>query len=289
MSKVTIGEFSISPVIAAAHALGLDSRYGVDLHTTSVSSSPGQFGMLDRGEIDFAITSPDNVLLYGTTDKQPLGHQLDLRIHRAIDRGLGLSLVTRPDIDDPSSLATANLGVDVVRSGFALLLFTMLDRLGIDHTALEFQERGSTPARAEALLSGEIDGTILNAESLVRAQDAGMRVWMSAADVSPRYLGTVLACATDRAPAELDAVLALWDEATAWLLDGPATDVRAALASTAPTLGTEGYLALLRGEGTGLSRTGEVTPADLEVLAEIRRERGAYAPEADQLPALVGE
>lgn len=286
-TTVTLGQFSASPVVAAARHLALDEAYELDLQTTRVPSSPGQFQMLLDGAIDVAVTSPDNVLLYATTDRNPLARHVDVKMIRAIDRGLGLTLVTRSDIQTPEDLAQAALCVDVVRSGFALLLFSMLDRLGIDSRAMEFEERGSTPARMQALLGGETDGTILNAESLVSAQEAGMRAWMTATEACESYLGTVLAVPAATSPELTDSLVSLWSEATAWLLDSSADEVAACLAETSPVLGSAAYLQLLRNPDTGLSRTGDIDLDDLRVLCDIRRARGAYAPSDEQLPALV--
>ncbi|MCF8543351.1 MAG: hypothetical protein K9G24_09760 [Candidatus Nanopelagicales bacterium] len=286
-TPITLGQFSTSPVVAAARHLSLDRRYGIDLTTTRVPSSPGQFQMLIDGAIDVAVTSPDNVLLYATTDRNPLSCRVDVQIVRAIDRGLGLTMVTRPGIRTVDDLAQASLCVDVVRSGFALLLFTMLDSVGIDPQQMNFEERGSTPARMEALLRGESDGTILNAESLVAAQEAGMRMWMTAADVSSRYLGTVLAVPSGTDQGLVDSLVGLWSDATEWLLDAPEIEVADCLGNESPILGSAAYVHLLRDPATGLSRSGSVDVDDLRVLCDIRRTRGAYSPGDDALAGLV--
>ncbi len=284
---LTVGQFSESPVLVAADHLGLLTDAGLEIRRERVPSSPDQFGSLARGDLDLVITSPDNVLLYGTTSANPLGVRLDLRMERAIDRGLGLALVTRPGIATPADLRTRVLAVDVTRSGFALLLFRMLDHLGVDRSSVEIRELGSTPRRATALIDGEIDGTILNAESRVRALRAGMTAWVSSADLYPNYLGTVLAApaGADRDP--IDRLLEVWDRATTWLRDAAASDVRAALARQGEDLGSAEYLDLLRTPSFGLVADPVVDVADLQVLAAIRRDSGAYAPDDGALAGLV--
>ncbi|MEZ5115359.1 MAG: ABC transporter substrate-binding protein [Candidatus Nanopelagicales bacterium] len=286
-SRVVIGQFSESAVVLAARELGLDRDLGLDLVTTRVPSSPGQFAALSAGELDLVVTSPDNVLLYATTDAQPLGERQDVRMLRTVDRGLGLALVTRPDLERPTDLVGRALGVDVIRSGFALLLFAMLDRLGVDRARVEFPEHGATPRRLEALLDGRIDGTILNAESRVRALDRGQRAWVSSVDVSPDYLGTVLAARADVDAGLAGRVVRLWDEATAWLLGSDPAEVGAVLARSDPTLGSPAYVALLRDDAFGLLSDPVIRPEHLAALVGIRRACGAYAPEGD-LAGLVG-
>lgn len=286
-TRITLGQFSTSPVVIAARRLGLDTRNGLHIVTTAVSSSPGQFAALQAGEIDVAVTSPDNVLLYATTDRNPVGSRVPVRMLRPIDRGLGLALTTRPEITSETDLAAGPLGVDVLRSGFALLLFTMLGELGIDFREVPFEELGSTPARGQALIDGRIAGTILNAEARVRAERAGMTVWRTSADVSDRYLGTVLA-APEGTPADVVAALtSLWSEATAWLLHGPRDEVQACLQEADEVLGSDEYLSLLRDPQVGLVESEQVDIADLLVLVGIRQACGAYAPDAGDLAALV--
>lgn len=286
--SLVVGQFSTSPVLTAAHALGMDSRHGLAITTVRVPSSPGQFTALRDGDIDVAITSPDNVLLYATTDRNPIGELLDVRMIRAIDRGLGLTLVTDPALSSVDDFAGRSLGVDVIRSGFALLLFTMLDRLGVARSEVGFPEHGSTPKRLESLLAGDIDGTILNAESRISALAAGMRPWSTSVDVSPQYLGTVLAVPAGFDPDTRRALLSVWEDATSWLLEADEAEAVDVLGSAGPVLGSADYLNLLRDPAFGLLRDPEVEVTDLEVLAAIRRECGAYAPEDSALPALAG-
>ncbi len=285
---LVVGQFSASPVLAAAAGLGLGERHGLALSTSRVPSSPGQFTALRDGVIDVAVTSPDNVILYATTDRNPVGELVDVRMIRAIDRGLGLTLVTAPTITSIDGFRDAELGVDVVRSGFALLLFTMLDRLGVQRSEVTFPEHGSTPKRLESLLAGDIDGTILNAESRIGALAAGMRPWSTSVDVSAHYLGTVLAVPAAFDPGTARDLVSMWDEATAWLLEAAEGDVVELLGATSPVLGNVDYVRLIRDPSFGLLREAAVSVPDLEVLTAIRRECGAYAPDDSALAALVG-
>jgi len=286
--SLVVGQFSASPVLAAAQSLEVDTRHGLAITTTRVPSSPGQFTALRDGTIDVAITSPDNVLLYATTDRNPIGELLDVRMIRAIDRGLGLTLVTAPSITTLDEIRGATLGVDVIRSGFALLLFTMLEQLGITRSDVTFPEHGSTPKRLESLLAGDIDGTILNAESRIAALAAGMRAWSTSVDVSPHYLGTVLAVPAGFDSETAHALVSMWDEVTAWLLETDEAEVVEVLGSTSPVLGSVDYVRLLRDPAFGLLGDPTVTVTDLHVLTAIRRGCGAYSPDDETLPALVG-
>jgi hypothetical protein len=287
-SHVTVGQFSRSPVLAAASALGIDARHGLAISSQAVRSSPAQFASLRAREIDIAITSPDNVLLYATTSGNPLGERLPIRMVRAVDRGLGLALFTQPSISSPEALRGSAIGVDVVRSGFAMLLFAMLARLDVTTAGMTVPEIGSTPMRLQSLLRNDVGGTILNAESRIAALSAGMREWATSADVAPGYLGTVLAVPVDLDPQLTRSLTGMWDESTHWLLEAPEGDVAACLSETDAVLGSTDYVRLIRDPVFGLVANPAVDVADLRTLAAIRRECGAYAPDDTELQGLVG-
>jgi ABC-type nitrate/sulfonate/bicarbonate transport system substrate-binding protein len=287
-THVIFGQFSRSPVLAAATTMGIDVRHGLEVATQRVLSSPGQFAALRANEIDVAITSPDNVLLYGTTARNPLGEQLPVRMVRAVDRGLGLGLFTQPSIATTDDLHRSVIGVDVVQSGFAMLLFAMLSRLGVPVAGMEFPEIGSTPLRLESLRNKDVDGTILNAESRIGALRSGMRVWSTSADVTPNYLGTVLAVPASFDPQLAQSLTHMWDESTQWLLEAPEADVVSCLGQTDAVLGSTEYVRLVRDSSFGLVGASTVAIADLRALTAIRRGCGAYAPEDSALHGLVG-
>lgn len=284
---ITFGQFSDSAVLHAIRHLGLDDSSGLAFETTRVPSSPDQFAWLRNGVIDIAITSPDNVLLYATTDQQPLGERLDIRMVRSIDRGLGLSLFSRSEIETVDDLRGHEVGVDVVRSGFALLLFRILAQQGIPRDSVHIVELGATPKRLLAVLKGEATATILNAESRVSAQEAGLKEWGSSDDISSNYLGTVLTVRSDFDSDLAKLITSVWTTATTWLLNAPTTEVMAVLEAANSALGAEGYVALLRDPRFGLLEDPRISVEDLQELARIRRESGAYTPNSESIAALA--
>lgn len=284
---ITFGQFSDSAVLHAIRHLGLDDSSGLAFETTRVPSSPDQFAWLRNGVIDIAITSPDNVLLYATTDQQPLGERLDIRMVRSIDRGLGLSLFSRSEIETVDDLRGHEVGVDVVRSGFALLLFRILAQQGIPRDSVHIVELGATPKRLLAVLKGEATATILNAESRVSAQEAGLKEWGSSDDISSNYLGTVLTVRNDFDSDLAKLITSVWTTATTWLLNAPTTEVMAVLEAANSALGAEGYVALLRDPRFGLLEDPRISVEDLQELARIRRESGAYTPDSESIAALA--
>ena len=222
---IKIGQFSESAVLAVAKAKRLDEKYGITCEALRVPSSPAQFEYLSSGEIDLAITSPDNVLLYATTDVNPLGRRLDLSILRAIDRGMGLALYTSEDIVEPLELKGTTFGVDVPNSGFAFLLFALAQKLGVAPGEYTLNSVGATPKRLSAIEEKAVAATILNAETAVLASRLGLRKWASSVDVSDDYLGTVLAQVGAEKDSKTQKLLEIWEEATSFILSSSNSEI----------------------------------------------------------------
>jgi ABC-type nitrate/sulfonate/bicarbonate transport system substrate-binding protein len=275
---IRIGQFSESPVLAVARALDLNTRFGIEWETQRVQSSPGQFESLRSNEIDIAITSPDNVLLYATTANNPLKEQLDLQFLRPIDRGLRLALYTSSDIGSVEDLTGSTLGVDVMSSGFAILLLQMLASLGVDHSTITFEAVGATPKRLDAIKDGTIQGSVLNAEAGVAAEQAGFRRWATSTDVSDDYLGTVLAQMAGPVSEHTRAFLDMWEAATQAILTSSTAELVELLDSQAPALANADYVAIIKSPDYGCLAGDVVSAEQLTVLAEIRRLSGAYTP-----------
>ncbi|MFL6131764.1 MAG: ABC transporter substrate-binding protein [Nocardioidaceae bacterium] len=277
-TALRLGTFTPSVVLAVARRLGRLTEHGLDdVIELTVSSSPGQFRSLLSGELDVALTSPDNVLAYRFDSANPLGQVCDARIVSAVDRGLGLALYGRPGCD-ASTLRGATVGVDVPTSGFALALYALAESLGVARHEYELVTLGSTPQRLRALLDGECDATMLNAGNELFAEQAGCVAMARASEVCAPYLGTVVAV-TDRD--HLPSARALSEalhETAVTICDGEVDELTAEEAVRVlglPHALALGYVDRLKRPDEGLLLTPEV-PVD--ALATLVRLRQRYLP-----------
>jgi ABC-type nitrate/sulfonate/bicarbonate transport system substrate-binding protein len=194
LTPLRVGFFSRSVVSRVARERGLFGRYGLAVSEEPVPSSPSQFRSLLAGDFDLVLTSPDNVAAYRLTDANPLATRMDVRILLALDAGLGLSVMSTAEIHSIAELRGHTVAVDVPSSGFALALFSILERHGLrPERDVTLVSLGSTPGRREALIAGQCDATLLNAGHDIRAESAGCRRLVRIADMLSPYLGTVLA------------------------------------------------------------------------------------------------
>ena len=272
MHHIVVGSFTPSVLLDVARSTGRLAARDLEVDEVPVTSSPAQFRSLLDGELDVALTSPDNVLAYRFNPANPLGELADVRIVAAIDRGMGLGLYGRPGTT-PSDLVGAAFGVDVGTSGFALAMYALADSLGVTRDQYELVTLGSTPRRLEALLAGDCTATMLNAGNELIAEQRGCVRLASGADLLSPYLGTVVAIAGET---RLDVARRLSDALveTAREIVGGGLDEEAA-ASAGRRLELDGelaqrYVERLRDPRDGLVRDGVVDRGALETLVRLR-------------------
>lgn len=277
MTALRLGTFSPSVLVRVATRTGALARRGLVVEESAVTSSPAQFRSLLGGDLDAALTSPDNVLAYRFVPSNPLGQTADVRIVLGVDRGLGLALFGRAGLSSPAGLRGGVVGVDVASSGFAFALYEILERAGLraGHD-YEVRELGSTPQRLEELLAGRCDATMLNAGSDLRAADAGLPRLARAVDVARPYLGTVLAVAGPPTP-EVRLLADGLRETAAALRAGSCTDVAVAEATSMglPAGLADRYVACLLDPDDGLVADTTLHLAGLETVIRLRRQHGS--------------
>jgi len=284
---VRLGFFSRSVVLRVARERGYVGDVGLDVADEPVPSSPAQFRTLLAGGFDLVLTSPDNVVAYRMSEHNPLGVRADVRMLLGIDRGMGLSIMTTARIGTVEDIRGRTVAVDVPQSGFALAMFRVLARHGLqqgrDYSVVSL---GSTPGRADALIAGECDVTLLNAGHDVRAELAGCRRLIRITDELSPYIGTVLAATGSWLADNTDVAArfaAAWRRATADVL-APANrqDVQRLLAEELGLDGDGPALAYrtLCSDRDGLIPDLRIDVAGLRTILETRAQ-GVVAPDLD--------
>ncbi|HUY16807.1 MAG TPA: hypothetical protein VMV11_04510 [Acidimicrobiales bacterium] len=278
--RVKVGTFTPSLLIDLARSAGAFDLVGLDVTESLVPSSPAQFTSLEAGEFDVVFTSPDNVLAYHFLSANPLHRSIPLQIICGIDRGLGLSLCTAPNITSAEQLHGQGLGVDVPQSGFAFVAYALLERAGLRPGAYTIESLGSTPRRTDALIAGTCAVTILNAGNELRAVGAGCTVVSPVGDLGP-YYGTVLATLAERGDDVRErnqrftgALLATIGEIIAGDRESDVTEAATRLLKLSKSEARDHYQCL-RNPATGFVASGRVDRASLATLVELRR---TYSP-----------
>lgn len=277
-TPITLGVFTPSVLLAVAERTGALADAGLDVATRPVTSSPAQFTSLREGELDIALTSPDNVLAYRFSPTNPLGELLDTSIVGSVDRGMGLGLYGRPGVTEPDQLRGAVVGVDVPSSGFALALYALADSLGVGRDDYRLDKLGSTPRRLEALVEGRCDATMLNAGNELLAEAAGCHLLARVTDVCSPYLGTVVAVLGDTHLPEARRLAEALAATATRVVAGELDEEAAAAAGEVLGLPEElagRYTERLKDPAEGLTPDG----VDLEALATLVAMRRRWLPE----------
>lgn len=271
--EVKLGSFTPSVVLEVARRTGALANAGLAVSEHPVPSSPAQFRSLIDGELHVGLTSPDNVLAYRFDPENPLRELVDARILAGVDRGLGLGVWARPGtgLDD---LRGAPVGVDVPGSGFALALFTLLERRGLGRDDYDVVQLGSTPQRLAALLEGGCAATMLGAGNELKAEAAGCVLLARVGEELSPYLGTVVTVVRDEHLEAGHALAAVLVETAAAVVRGDLTQV--AVSSAGDQLHLDAglarrYVERLADPVEGLVPDGSVDPAALRTLVELRR------------------
>lgn len=285
LQRVRLGYFSPSIISAVAQRHGCYRAVGLEVEELAVRSSPQQFESLRQGEYDLVLTAPDNVAAYRFNDDNPLQEPLDVRIVAGVDAGTRLSLVSGPRITAIADLRDRRVAVDVPTSGFALVLYLMLERAGLQAGRdVELVTAGSTPRRWAALRDGEFDATLLNAGFDVLAEASGYLRLTEVGEVVDDYLGTVVA-AMGRTLHErtglVDAFLHAWAQARRHVLDpanrAEVTDLVSDQLSMS-SIAAERVTDVLMDPRTGLVRDGRVPRKALASVLELRSIQGGFNP-----------
>ncbi len=279
MRTLRIGYFSASPILALARAHGLFARLGLAIEAEPVTSSPAQFSSLHVGAYDLVLTSPDNVASYRFGTDNRLGVRVDVRIIRAVDGGLGLSLLGTHGVRCVDDLRGRVIAVDVPDSGFAFALYELLATHGLRRGAdYDIIAMGSTPRRAVALREGRCHATLLNGGLVVAAETAGLVNLGRISDVVRPYLATVLAATgqwLDTHPVIVRQFSDAWQQAVTLLLAAGA-DIDPLLADVfrVPATGVPTIRRVLHDPAEGLVPDGVVDADALNNVLRLRARHG---------------
>jgi ABC-type nitrate/sulfonate/bicarbonate transport system substrate-binding protein len=174
-----------------AQEKGFFARGGVEVKLTNTPNSVFQLTGLIEGRFDIAITAIDNPIAYMEGQGEaPVSVEPDLVAFLGSDNGF-LSLVTQPDVKTVTDLKGRTVSVDAMTTGYAFVLFDLLERGGLNKGDYEVVRAGGVLSRWEALKEGKHAGTLLTTPFDLLAEAAGYRRLANAPDVLGSYQGLV--------------------------------------------------------------------------------------------------
>jgi ABC-type nitrate/sulfonate/bicarbonate transport system substrate-binding protein len=180
-----------------AQERGYFANGGIEVRLTNTPNSVFQLTGLIEGRFDIGMTAIDNVVAYmeGQGEAQ-VTTQPDLFVFMGADNGF-LSLVVEPEIKSFADLKGKTLSVDAMTTGYAFVLFDLLERGGLKKDDYEVVRAGGVIARWVALRERKHAGTMLITPFDIMAKDAGFNVLQPAIEVYKHYQGLVGAARRD--------------------------------------------------------------------------------------------
>jgi ABC-type nitrate/sulfonate/bicarbonate transport system substrate-binding protein len=216
----------------AAMDRGFFNAAGVEIDFATTPSSVYQFEQFATGKCDIAFTAFDNIVAY--REGQGAAKLVDPPDFRVIlgATQIELGLVVSPDIRNAADLRGKSLALDAVLTGFAFVLYAMLEKLGLTEGDYERVAVGSTPDRWQSVKAGTHAGTITIEPFTSIARAAGFHVLAQSTDFFPSYQGGIVAARRDWAVDQSELVKAFiksYRAGLAWTLDPANRDQATAL------------------------------------------------------------
>ena len=279
------------PIFAALEH-GDFAREGVAVELETTPSSKFQIESLVAARFDIAATAFDNVVAYcegqGAVE---FATPPDLFVFMGATR-IELSLVVAPEVQSFEDLRGKTLALDALATGFAFVLYHMLERAGLSLEDCELATVGATPQRWEAVRDGKAAGTLMIEPFTSVARAQGFHVLATSGDSLAHYQGGVFTASRGWAKAharELQAFIRGYLAGLAWTLDpANAAAATALLLERMPAIKpavAPAVIAKLLDPATGLTPGGSI---DRDGMRSVLDLRSRYATPTKPLASLEG-
>jgi ABC-type nitrate/sulfonate/bicarbonate transport system substrate-binding protein len=262
--------------IWAAQQKGFFRENGVEVQITPTPGSVYQLVNLIDGKFDIAMTAIDNLIAYREGQGEDPTPGPDLIAVMGADQGF-LKLVTVPEVKSIADLRGKTVSVDARTTGYAFVLFEILDRSGLREPDYKVERAGGVLQRFQALMEKKHDGTLLLSPFEVQAEARGFNTLASASQVLGSYQGLVAGVRRSWAEKNRDALIGYiraYARAVEWLYD-PANKAEAIALfrknlPTMPDQGIEASYRLLLDPQTGFQRRGAISPEGVSRVLSLR-------------------
>ncbi|MDB5795411.1 MAG: NMT1-like family protein [Noviherbaspirillum sp.] len=252
----------------------------IGVKVTPTPSSVFQLTNLIDGKFDIAMTALDNLIAYreGQGEAPKLG--ADLIAVMGADRGF-LKFVSSPDVKSFGDLRGKTISVDARNTGYALVLFELLERAGLREPDFTVERAGGVMQRFQALMEGKHAGTMLISPFEVQAQAKGFNVLATASESLGAYQGVVAGVRQSWAKEngdQLERYIRAYAKSVEWLYD-PANKAEAlkifvARLPNATMQMAETSYAILLDPRTGMQRKAAFEKEGLQQVLNLRAKWG---------------
>jgi ABC-type nitrate/sulfonate/bicarbonate transport system substrate-binding protein len=260
---------------------GFFAAQDLDVNITPAPNSVYQMQNLAAGKFDIAFSTVDNVVAYQEGQGEaPLPSPPDFFVFMGAQYG-AVRLVARPEIESIAQLKGRKVAVDAATTGYAFVMRKILQHAGLAESDYEIEKLGGTAARAEALMQGKTDATIVTSPLEIVPEARGYRRLANAVDVIGPYQAVSGVALRSWARKNEDALVAFirgYVEAMTWLArpENRAEAValyRKNLPQASEASANKAWEVLLSGP-EGFQKRGELSMPGIETVLKLRSEFG---------------
>ena len=264
-----------------AQERGFFAKNRLEVKVTPTPSSVFQLTNLIEGKFDIAMTAIDNLIAYREGQGEAKVDGPDLIAFMGGDNGF-LRLVAVPEVKTLADLRSKTVSVDARTTGYAFVLFEMLERGGLvldrDYTV---ERAGGVLQRFQALMEKKHAATLLLSPFELQAEAKGFTRLGNATDVLGAYQGLVGGARKGWADANRDAVVGYiraFSEAVDWLYDPHNRDEAVRIfrknLPNVPEQGAQAAYGVLLAPRGGFQKKAQI---DLEGVRTVLQLRSKYA------------
>ena len=267
--------------IFVAQEKGFFEAAGVATVLNTTPSSVYQIENIMRDRYHIAGTAIDNVVAYSegqgavVFDETP-----DIFAFMGATQ-IELSFVVSPEIKDFSDLRGKTIALDALTTGFAFILYRMLENAGISRDEVTMVSVGATPERWDSVKAGDHAGTLTIEPFTAMARAAGFNILETSVQTLSSYQGGCFAARRHWAvnnPSALNGFIIGYLDGLEWTLDPVNREEAAGILlrkmKKINPKAIDMVMEKLLSPMTGLTPDGAIDQIGLETVLELRSQYG---------------
>lgn len=265
----------------AAIEQGYFTDEGLAVELALTPSSVAQAERTAAGEFDIVFTAFDNVVAYGEGQgAAAAGVDPDYVVLMGATQ-LELAIVTAPEVKTYADLKGRSIALDALTTGFAFVLFDMMQKSGLSRDDVTFAAVGATPQRWQSVKAGEHAATLTIEPFTSIAKRSGFNVLDVSSNHFASYQGGSIAARRAYAaknPETVRAFIRAYLKGLAWTLDPANREAGAALLqSRMPDIqpaAVPSIMASLLSPRSGLTPGSNILPEGMKAVLDLRSRYG---------------
>jgi len=265
----------------AAIEKGYFADEGLAVELALTASSVAQAERTAAGEFDIVFTAFDNVVAYGEGQGAAAdGVDPDYVVLTGATQ-LELAIVTAPEVKAYADLKGRSIALDALTTGFAFVLFDMMEKSGLGRDDVTFAAVGATPQRWQSVKAGEHAATLTIEPFTSIAKRSGFNVLDVSSNHFASYQGGTIAARRAYAaenPETVNAFIRAYLKGLAWTLDPANREAGAALLqSRMPDIqpaAVPSIMASLLSPRSGLTPGAHILPDGMRTVLDLRSRYG---------------